>query len=127
MGLPWVRLDSNIATHDKIVALLEEKNGVRAAWMYVCALGYSGGHETGGLVKFNVLPFIHGNKQLAQMLVKHRLWEPDPEGWTIRKWGERQPSVQQTARTRAAQSLGARKANCVRWHGDDCGCWQEAS
>lgn len=123
MGLPWVRLDSNIASHDKILALLDERNGVKAAWMYVCSLGYCGGHGTDGLVKFNVLPFVHGTKQLAGLLVQHGLLAPDPEGWRIPNWDERQQSSGDTGRVRAAQSAGARKANCVRWHGEDCGCW----
>lgn len=127
MALPWVRLDSNIATHDKIADLLQERKGVEAAWMYVCSLGYCGGHDTKGLVKFNALPFIHGSKMLAQLLVKHRLWEPDPEGWTVRNWAERQPTSLTASRTRAAQSKGAMKANCIRWHGDDCGCWERQS
>jgi hypothetical protein len=123
-GLPWVRLDSNIASHDKILALLAERDGVKAAWMYVCSLGYCGGHGTDGLINFASLPFIHGTKRLAAMLVEHDLWTPDPQGWRIPKWSDRQQSTGATEQIRAAQAAGARKANCVRWHGPGCGCWQ---
>jgi hypothetical protein len=53
-GLPWVRLDSNLATHDKILALLSDRTAPRgdryqAAWSYTCSMGYAGGHGTDGL------------------------------------------------------------------------------
>jgi hypothetical protein len=70
-GLPWVRLDSNIASHDKILSLLGERDGVKAAFMYVCGLGYCGGHGTDGLIRYGALPFIHGIRRLAELRVKH--------------------------------------------------------
>jgi hypothetical protein len=125
MALPWVRLDSNIASHDKILSLLEQRDGVKAAWLYVCALGYCGGHGTDGLIKFAALPFIHGNKRLAGLLVEHHLWYPDQQGWRIPKWAERQELSLVTEQKRAAQSAGGRKGNCIKWHGQDCGCWMK--
>jgi hypothetical protein len=125
VGLPWVRLDSNIASHDKILALLAEPGGVKAAWMYVCTLGHCGGHGTDGLLSFESLPFVHGTKHLAKLLVDHDLITPDPQGWRIPNWGDRQQSVLATETRRAAQSAGARKANCIRWHGPACGCWED--
>ena len=122
-GLPWVRLDSNIASHDKILALLEERDGVKAAWVYVCSLGYCGGHGTDGFIPFGALPFVHGTRRLAEMLVSQGLWKPEPRGWRIPNWAERQQTSDATETIRAAQAAGARKANCVRWHGDKCGCW----
>ena len=127
MGLRWVRLDSNIASHDKILGLLEERDGVKAAWMYVCALGHCGGHDTDGLVSFQSLPFVHGTRRLAELLVKHGLFRPHPKGWEIPNWDERQQSSGTTQAIRDAQSAGAKKANCVRWHGPDCGCWKSDS
>lgn len=124
MSLPWVRLDSNIASHDKILTLLAHRDGTKAAWMYVCGLGYSGGHGTDGLVPFAALPFIHGTKTLARLLVESSLWAPDPLGWRIPKWADKQQISVATQAKRAAQSAGARRANCTRWHGEDCGCWK---
>lgn len=125
-GLPWVRLDSNIASHDKILALLAERDGTKAAWMYVCSLGHCGGHGTDGLIAFAALPFIHGTRKLAELAVQHTLWAPDPAGWRIPNWDERQQSSGATEAIKAAQAAGGRKANCVRWHGEACGCWQSA-
>lgn len=130
MSLPWVRLDSNLATHDKILALLDDKPATlvyRAAFSYTCSLGYCGGHGTDGLVPFSAVPFIHGNKQTAELLVKHELWAPDPLGWRLPKWDVRQQSDAVTNATRNAQRRGALKANCTRWHGKDCKCWESAA
>jgi len=43
MGLPWVRLDANIASHDKTIKALGHRNGKGAMALYVFALGWSGG------------------------------------------------------------------------------------
>ncbi len=45
MGLPWVRLDSNIASHDKILHLLSDPSPKRwqAAASYMFAMAWSGG------------------------------------------------------------------------------------
>jgi len=127
MALPWVRLDSNLAAHDKILALTSEKPeaaAYRAAFSYVCSLGYAGAHGTDGLISFSALPFIHGTKKTAQLLVKHFLWEPHPLGWQIRNFATRQQSAATTQAIKNAQRVGALKANCTRWHGPGCGCWE---
>lgn len=124
-GLHWVRLDSNIASHDKILSLLEQRDGAKAAWSYVCGLGHSGGHGTDGLITFHALPFIHCTKRYAEMLVEVGLWEPHPLGWTMPNWSARQETTMVTDAKRQAQSAGAHKANCLRWHGPDCGCWKD--
>lgn len=127
MALPWVRLDANIASHDKILALLDEKPlalAYQAAFSYVCSLGYCGGHSTDGLVPFTALPFIHGTRKTAELLVAHFLWQPNPLGWTVPHWAERQQSDAVTRSVRNAQRAGALKANCRRWHGEACQCWE---
>lgn len=128
MALPWVRLDSNIASHDKILALLEEKPAAlayQAAFSYVCSLGYGGGHGTDGLIAFGALSFVHGTKKTAELLVRHHLWQPTPLGWQIRNFEKRQQSAATTASIRNAQRAGAKRANCKRWHTDDCRCWED--
>lgn len=130
MSLPWVRLDSNIASHDKILTLLSERPPVLAyqsAFSYVCSLGYIGGHGTDGLVPFSAIPFVHGTPKTAEMLVRHHLWSPDPLGWRVPNWADRQQSGAVTQAVRGAQRVGALKANCVRWHGGDCKCWEKSA
>ncbi len=123
MSLPWVRLDSNIASHDKVLRLMAEREGPRAFALYVCGLGYCGGHGTDGHVPEYALPFLHGTERHARMLVKVGLWEPADDGWHVRNWTERQELAVVSATKRAAQRLAARRTNCIRYHGPDCGCW----
>lgn len=125
MPLPWVRLDSTFPTHDKVLDLVGQGvAGRSAAFVYCCSLAHCGGQGTDGLVTFAALPFVHGRKKDAELLVAVGLWEPDPSGWRIRNWGLRQQTSATTQRIRASQARGAAKANCTRWHGKDCGCWQ---
>lgn len=128
MALPWVRLDANIASHDKILGLIAETpHGWRAAFSYTCSLGYAGGHGTDGLIEFPALPFVHGTKQTAQLLVKHHLWRPHPLGWLVTNWEKRQQSEAMTKSIRNSRRAAAVKGNCVRWHGSDCGCWEDTA
>ena len=127
MALPWARLDTNIASHDKILALLTRRNGRGIAFSYVCAIAYATGNGTDGHIPFAALPFIHATKTDMAALVEVGLMAPNPAGWTIPNFDKRQQLNLTTKSVRAAQSLGAAKGNCVRWHGADCGCWKEAS
>lgn len=127
VSLPWVRLDSNIAGHDKILGLIAEPGGYRAAFAYVCSLGYAGGHGTDGLIAFNALTFVHATKATALLLVKHGLWKPDRLGWQIVNYGKRQQLDAARKALSNARRAAAEKGNCIRWHGPDCGCWEEAS
>lgn len=127
MALPWVRLDSNIAAHDKILALLGEKPealAYRSAFSYVCSLGYAAMHGTDGMIPFSALPFIHGNKRTAGLLVAHYLWTPDRLGWQIHNYDKRQQLAATQKAILNARRVGAAKGNCVRWHGENCGCWE---
>jgi hypothetical protein len=126
MALPWVRLDSNIYAHDKILHLLSDPSPKRfqAAASYMFALAWAGGTGTDGLVFAAVLPLVHGNPATARLLVKYRLWTETPTGFQIHNFDTRQELSTITAMKRAAQSAGAKKANCRRFHGPDCHCWK---
>lgn len=129
MPLPWVRLDSSIASHDKILALLSDPSPKRwqAVSSYMFGLGWSGQQGTDGKVPSSALPFIHATTATARLLVKYGLWDENGTGtgWTIRNWAERQQAVAMTDEARTRLSAAGRKANCVRWHGEDCGCWKQ--
>lgn len=122
MSLPWVRLDSHIASHDKILNLLADTSPKRwqAAFSYVCALGWSGDQGTDGRIPRNALPFIWGTPQTARLLVTYRLWKESTAGWEIVNYAERQELSVITAGKREARRVAAEKANCSRWHGPDC-------
>lgn len=129
MALPWVRLDSNIHAHDKILSLLSDPS--RQKWqafgLYVFALGWSGGQETDGRIPKSALPMLHGSPATARLLVKYGLWTEHLTGWEIVNFAERQQLSDETYTIRKAQEIGGKKGNCVRWHGPNCGCWRNAS
>lgn len=126
MGLPWVRLDSNIYAHDKFLALLDDPSTKKHAAinLYVFGLAWSGCHATDGFVPSYALKTIHGTPQLARLLVKYHLWDEGINGWTIRNYADRQQLSDETYTVRKSQQIGGAKGNCVRWHGADCGCWR---
>jgi hypothetical protein len=125
-GLPWVRLDSNCYSHDKTLWLLAQRDGYRAWSVYTFSLGYSGGHGTDGMIPRHVLPAIHGTERIAVLLVEARLWEHAEGGWKIRNWDQRQEMSMVTAAKKEAKRQGARRTNCQRYHGHDCGCWRDS-
>jgi hypothetical protein len=129
MGLPWVRLDSNIAAHDKILHLLSDPSPKKwqAAASYCFALAWSGGVGQEGKVPAAALQMVHGTHATARLLVKYHLWEEAVAGWTIRNYDQRQELLIVSESKRAAQRLGALKGNCQRFHGKDCGCWKSAA
>jgi FAD/FMN-containing dehydrogenase len=126
MPLPWVRLDSNIASHDKILHLLSDPSPKRwqAASSYMFSLAWSGGQGTDGHIPTAALAFVHGTQQTARLLVKYRLWEEATAGFQIRNYDQRQELLIVSESKRAAQRAGALKGNCIRHHGPDCGCWR---
>lgn len=125
MPLPWVRLDTNIGTHDKILDLLTRKDGHKAFVLYVCALGWSGGQGTDGHIPAGAIAVNHGTRKLADTLVDAGLWEHAPAGaYQIRNCARRQETATVREIKRTLQQMGAKKTNCKRWHGPDCGCWQ---
>lgn len=125
MALPWVRLDTNIGTHDKILELLEHRDGPKAFVLYISAMGWSGGAGQDGRIPAHALGINHGNRKLADLLVDVRLWEHiEGGGYRFPTWDRRQePAIAREVRA-TLKAMGGRKGNCVRWHGPDCGCWQ---
>ena len=115
MPLPWVRLDTAFPMNPKLLTMLQEKDGHRAAFVYVCALSYSGGQGTDGFISSAALPFIHGRPKDATLLVRCGFWIPQPGGWLINGWNEFQQSNEETQQRRVrAQALAE-----SRWAGHD--------
>lgn len=129
MPLPWVRLDSNVGQHDKILALKHDPSPRRwqAMASYFVSLAWSGGQGTDGFIPAYALESIHATPQTARILVKYRLWTEGIAGYQIVNFEERQELAIVTEAKRAAQSLGGKKARCRSNHGPNCGCWRDAS
>lgn len=125
MALQWVRLAANIASHDKTLATVGSRGGKGAMAVYMFALAWSGGQATDGYIPAAVLPMLHGTPADAALLVRAGLWEECPNGWRIHNYTLRQQSAGDTADSRRSRQRGAAKGNCRRWHGLDCGCWQD--
>lgn len=125
MPLPWVRLDANVASHDKILSLVADPSPKRwqAMSSYFCAIAWSGGQGTDGLVRTAALPFVHGTATTARLLVKYGLWHERADGWEIHNYADRQETTETTAARGQMLTLASQKANCKRWHGKDC--WRE--
>lgn len=113
MSLPWFRVDVGIGSHDKFLALTSDRSThrYRAAWSYVCGIGWSVEHETDGYVPKAALPYISGNDATARLLVAYRLWEPTSAGWQIRNFEARQP----TAKVVEQRRNDASRAATIRW------------
>lgn len=111
MPLPWVRLDTSFASNPKLLAMLREKDGHRAGFVYLCGLGYSGAHGTDGFLPHEALPFIHGRSADAERLVRNGFWRKQSGGWLIHGWDEFQES---NAETQARRSR-AQAAAMARW------------
>jgi hypothetical protein len=123
MSLPWVRLDTQFAQNPKILALVEAKSW-RAITVYVAGLGYCGAHGTDGLIPKSALPYLHGTPADAIALVGVALWMPHQSGWTVNDWAAFQQSTDETKARQKRLAYVSKKANCIRWHGKNCGCWE---
>jgi hypothetical protein len=128
MSLPWVRLDTALPDHPKILALVDRfKDGRAAAFVYVCGLAYCGRHGTDGHIPRPALARINGRAVDAERLVEVGLWDKDGTGWIIHGWAEYQQSTGETQERAQRLRDSSKKANCVRWHGADCECWRSES
>lgn len=127
MGLPWVRLDTGIAHHDKIAALIQRRDGWRAIAVYTFSLAWSGGQGTDGHVPEHAIYVLHGTPKVAETLVEVGLWDVDDRGgWSIHNFAQRQELAAVTEQREKVRRLSSLKANCTRWHGKDCQCWKDA-
>lgn len=127
MALPWVRLDTNIPSHDKILQLLSDPSPKKwqACTSYMFSLAWAGGAGSDGHIPTAALPFVHGTPLTARLLVKYRLWEEATAGFQIRNYDARQELLLVSEAKRAAKRAGGIKGNCIKYHGKDCGCWRD--
>jgi hypothetical protein len=95
VALPWVRLDTAMPDHPKIVELVDEHGdaGMAAAFVWTCSLAYSGKHGTDGQIRRGLLARLNGKAKHAALLVKVRLWDEADGGWMIHNWAEYQMAV----------------------------------
>jgi hypothetical protein len=95
MPLPWVRLDTAMPDHPKVVELVDEHGdaGMAAAFVWVCSLAYACKHGTDGAIRRGLLARLNGKAKHAALLVKVRLWDQVEGGWQIHNWAEYQMAI----------------------------------
>lgn len=111
MGLVWIRLNTTMPDHPKVLALLDQRNGHRAAFVWVACMCYAGKHDTGGFVPKGAIGGLAARTVDMAQLVGAGLAESVDGGWELTGWDEYQVS-DATAKARKAS---ARKAAEVRW------------
>lgn len=112
MSLPWIRLDTALPDHPKILALVDgHKEGRATAFVHICAMAYAGRHGTDGFVPREALSRINGRTSDADRLCAVGLWNEITGGWEINGWRDYQASDASTQQ----RSERARKAAETRW------------
>jgi hypothetical protein len=124
MSLPWYRKDSTWYEHPKVLELLTMREGFRSLVVWDASIGYATQYGTDGVIRPAVLSRVHGRKADAERLVKVGLWDEHPDGWAVHDFADYQQTTFVTDAIRSAKRVGAAKGNCIRWHGDKCGCWK---
>jgi hypothetical protein len=127
MSLPWFRVDTSLASHDKVLALLDDPAPAsakyRALFSYVCAIGWSVDSETDGRIPRSALIYMHGTPVTARLLVKYDLWHEEPPGFLIHNFADRQPTASSSRALRDIRKIAGARSACLRWHGP--ACWIE--
>jgi hypothetical protein len=119
LALPWIRLDTNMPDHPKILGLLTEKDGRALAFVWLCAMAYAGKHETAGFVPREAISRVNAKPADMAALVRHGLLTECAGGWDIHGWDDYQisgPSAEQRrerARTAAAARWSKQEARKV--------------
>ncbi|WP_254924027.1 MULTISPECIES: hypothetical protein [unclassified Rhodococcus (in: high G+C Gram-positive bacteria)] len=112
-----MRLDTNIATHDKILTLLDSgAKGKQAGFVYAMSIAHSAGHGTDGVIKRSALPFIHGTAADAKLLVMAELWECIEGGYRIKNWGNRNVVGAAQQALSEIRSEAGKKGAEARWN-----------
>lgn len=119
-------MDTNMPSHDKILALLSDKSQrkYQAAMMVSFGILWSAGAGTDGHIPPYALKAIHGSTPAARLLVKYHLWTEAQVGWSIVNFDDRQQLSNQVYTVRKSQSLGGKEGNCRRWHSSACRCYE---
>lgn len=116
MGLPWIRLDTTLASNPKVLELVDDKKH-RAVMAYILGLTYSGGHGLDGFIPRAALPFIHATAADAKSLVSVGMWTARAGGWDINGWTEFQVSDEEARKRRQRAQAAAAK----RWSAEKAG------
>lgn len=96
--MPWFRLDDSFHSHPKVIAV-----GNEAVGLYVRCGTYAAQHLTDGLVPEHVV-LLYGSRELADTLVRAKLWRRTRGGWQIHDYLAYNPSKEQVQRDRKSNA-----------------------
>lgn len=89
MSLPWVRLDTNIATAPEVLVLVDRyRDGHRTMLVHIFAVCWAATNDADGVITPLGLRESHGRPRDAGRLVDVGLWEPTGNEWLIVDWLE---------------------------------------
>lgn len=111
MGLPWIRLDTSMPDNPKILGLLTEKNGHRAAFVWICCMTYAGKHDTAGFIPREAASRVNASTTDLALLVRVDLLTEAAGGWHVNGWDE----FQQVSPEALRRKEKAQKAAAARW------------
>lgn len=111
MALPWIRLDTSMPDNPKILGLLTQREGHRAAFVWICCLAYAGKHGTDGFIPREAAPFVHARPSDFARLCAESALKEVPGGWVIPGWDEYQESSTEAQDRRER----AQRAAAIRW------------
>ena len=100
MGLPWVRLDTSMPDNPKVLGLLTEKDGHRAAFVWVCCMAYAGKHGTAGFIAREAVSRVNGRASDMARLDADGFLTENAGGWDINGWDEFQITDEEMERRR---------------------------
>jgi hypothetical protein len=107
----WVRLDTAMPRNPKMLTLLNQKDGHRAANAYIFGLLYSGEQGLNGFIPREALGQLSARSADMQRLVDARLVQEIAGGWLVPDWAEYQPTSEETKQ----RSERAKQAAAARW------------
>ena len=110
MGLPWIRLDTSVPDNPKILGLLTDPQGHRAAFVWICCMAYAGKHGTAGFIPREAMTRVNGKSADFKRLCAVNLLTEGAGGWDINGWDEFQlaDEAAQARRDKAKKPAAAR-------------------
>lgn len=106
----WIRLQTNMFEHPKILNLKDDKQW-RAIVAHLEAMSYTGRNALAGYVPRSAIKLLHIADCDVRRLVSEGLWKPAPGGWEIHGWSDFQLADEESI----ARSEKAKKAAAARW------------
>jgi hypothetical protein len=94
--MPWFRLDDSFHSHPKILAA-----GNEAVGLYVRCGTYAAQYLTNGFIP-DEIALLYGTRELAEVLVRTKLWRRARGGWQMPDYLDYNPSKEAVDNERRA-------------------------